>query len=288
MKKNSKSLWMYLAWEDFGLVCRKQLHSTPEDTPAEHQHRDFYELVIVAGGSGIHRIDGRDAQISPGNVLLIPPNCPHQYIEYKNLLIYNLLFSRRFIRYFLRDLTSLDGFQLIFNMKTSEAVRSPSDGIRIDEKHFPEIIRLLETMDELNDSQEPGVKTLLLSHFIHVMLLLARHCRWSGPPKQLAHIGQLSQLMTLLARDYNRPWNLKKMAKTVNMSVSAFRQEFRKLTEVPPMEYLLKLRLEHAADMLGRPDLLLSDIAAECGFSNANYFSRQFRKYFGIPPSRYR
>ena len=94
--------------------------------------------------------------------------------------------------------------------------------------------------------------------------------------------------MTLLARDYNRPWNLKKMAKTVNMSVSAFRQEFRKLTEVPPMEYLLKLRLEHAADMLGRPDLLLSDIAAECGFSNANYFSRQFRKYFGIPPSRYR
>ncbi|MBQ6596833.1 MAG: AraC family transcriptional regulator [Lentisphaeria bacterium] len=288
VKKSSKALWMYLAWEDFGLVCRKQLHTSQNDTPAEHEHKDFYELVIVAGGTGVHRSGGRDATISAGNVFLIPPNSPHQYVEYHDLLIYNLLFNRKFIRYFLSDLTSLDGFQLIFNMKASEAARSPSDGIRIEEKRIPEIIRLLDTMDELNRSDEPGVKTLVLSHFIHVMLLLARHCRWSGPPKQLAHIGQLSQLMTVLAREYHRPWNLGKMARSVNMSVSAFRQEFRKLTGVPPMEYLLQLRLEHSVNLLGGPGGSLGEIAAACGFSSANYYSRQFKKYFGIAPSRYR
>lgn len=277
----------YLNWSDFELVCRKTLHTNIINTPSEHSHRDFYELVVVSGGSGMHRMLGRSQRIAPGNVLLIEPRQLHEYVQYDNLEIYNLLFSRKFIRYFLPDLTQLDGFQLIFNLKTHQAARSDDDGIRIREEYFPEIVRVLEEMDRLNSDSLPGDKTLLLSDFVRVMLLLSRYSHWSGPPRQLLHIGQLTRFLTELEKNLTAEWTLEKMAGRVHMSISAFRQEFRKLTGAPPIEYLLNLRLEKAVMLLNAPGRPLYEIARECGFSDVNYFSRQFKKRYHILPSHY-
>ncbi len=290
-KKNEieqSKLNSYLSWNDFKLVCRKQLHSDSINTPRLHSHLDFYELVVVVDGVGLHRTCNRDQRITSGNVFLIEPRQPHEYVEYDNLVIFNLLFSHKFVRYFLPDLTRLDGFQLIFNLKTHAVAQNIEDGIRIDEKGFPEILRVLEEMDYCNTSLAPGDQTLLLSDFVRVMLLLSRHCVWSGPPRQLLHIAQLTTLLTELERHCAEPWTLEKMAGRCHMSVSAFRQEFKTLTDMPPIEYLLHLRLERAAILLKMPGRSLADIAAECGFNDVNYFSRQFKRRYHVLPSRWR
>ena len=83
-------------------------------------------------------------------------------------------------------------------------------------------------------------------------------------------------------------WSLERMAKFCNMSVSSFRQSFRKLTGVPPLEYLVQLRLNKAAGRLATSTENLEEIADKCGFNDVNYFSKQFKKHFNILPSRYR
>ena len=278
----------YVVWNDFKLVCRKALHSNDIDTPPSHEHQDFYELVTVASGRGVHQIANQQWQISAGSVFLIPPHQAHCYKEYDNLLIYNLIFSERFIRYFLPDLNRLPGYQLLFNLSAHEAARSPFDGIRIQEEFFPEVLQLLERMDKLNSSVQPGDKTMLLSLLAHVMLLLARHAHWAGPPRQLACMEQLSALLSELEKNCAAQWSLERMAKFCNMSVSSFRQSFRKLTGIPPLEYLVQLRLNKAAGRLATSTENLEEIADKCGFNDVNYFSKQFKKHFNILPSRYR
>ena len=278
----------YVIWDDFGLVCRKTLHSNELDTPPRHAHKDFYELVTVASGHGVHQVGGQEYEIGPGSVFLIQKSQSHCYVKYNNLLIYNLIFSERFIRSCLPDLNHLPGYQLLFNLSPDKAVRNPSDGIRIMEDFFPEVLHLLERMDKLNSSAQSGDKTMLLSLFAYVMLLLARHCHWAGPPKQLAYIEQLTGLLSSLEKKFAAPWSLEQMARICNMSVSSFRQSFRRMTGLPPLEYLVQLRLSRAAGMLVNSNESMDSVAAACGFNDVNYFSKQFKKHFDILPSRYR
>ena len=287
-QQSVKNIKSYILWNDFNLVCHQALHSNPLDTPPEHEHKDFYELVIVASGSGVHQLVSQEWQISSGNVFLIPPKKSHCYKKYNNLLIYNLIFSEKFLRLFLADLSRLPGFQLLFNLEVKETIRHPSDGIRIKEEYFPEVIELLDRMNKLNHSMEIGDKTMMLSLFAHVMLLLARHVHFAGNLTQLYYVEKLSALLSELEHHFEVQWNLEKMAKFCNMSISSFRQSFKSFTGVSPIEYLLSLRLSKAARFLEYSSNSLEEIALQSGFGDVNYFAKQFKKHFDIQPSKYR
>ena len=277
----------YAAWNDFKLVCRKTLHSNNSNTPGEHYHSDFYELVVVADGSGKHSCGGQEWSIQRGNVFLIQPNQSHCYMEYDNLVIYNLLFSKYFLEYALPDLNLLPNFQLLFNSTVNTHCNILCGSMYIAPAALPEILNLLEEMHQRNSDLQPGDKTLLLSNFARVMYLLTHNIS-HGSGKSSENTTKISRLLAELQQTLNEQWNMEKMAQLCNMSISCFRQHFFKITGTPPIDYLLKLRLNQAAAALENTAAPVSDIAFACGFKDFNYFSRQFKKYFGIQPSRYR
>jgi AraC-like DNA-binding protein len=284
----TKSIVLYTVSDDFHLVCRKTLHTDESNTPKEHEHKDFYELVMVSSGHGVHRIGQHEWEIGPGSVFLIPPHQSHCYVEYENLEIYNLLFAQKFVRNSMSDLSGLPGFQLLFNLSAKDATQNRTDGIRLHEEYFPKAIGILDEMDKLNNDFQPGSRTLLLSDFLRVMLLFSKHCHWAGPSRQINHIELLTRLLSELEKNVAEEWPLKKMAGKVYMSVSNFRQSFRKLTGRPPTEYLTRLRLSKAARLLETSMVSLDDIAQSCGFHDSNFFARQFKKYCLTLPARYR
>lgn len=53
-------------------------------------------------------------------------------------------------------------------------------------------------------------------------------------------------------------------------------------------EYVLKLRMERAKELLRKPDIKILDIAERLGYADNHYFSKAFRNYYGISPSQYR
>ncbi len=53
-------------------------------------------------------------------------------------------------------------------------------------------------------------------------------------------------------------------------------------------EYVLKLRMERAKELLENPDIKIQDIAERLGYADNHYFSKAFRNYYGISPSQYR
>ena len=64
---------------------------------------------------------------------------------------------------------------------------------------------------------------------------------------------------------------------------------FREAYGCAPSEYLMRLRLERACDLLrAEGDYSVSETAEMCGFSSLYYFSRAFKKHMGITPGRYR
>ena len=60
------------------------------------------------------------------------------------------------------------------------------------------------------------------------------------------------------------------------------------LTGMGPSNYINKLRMECAAEMLRKTELSMTEIAERTGFSSSRYFSTTFKKYMGVTPTQYK
>ncbi|MBL7005999.1 MAG: helix-turn-helix transcriptional regulator [Spirochaetia bacterium] len=93
---------------------------------------------------------------------------------------------------------------------------------------------------------------------------------------------------TLLQTNPAGKYDFALIAKENGMHYAKFRRLWNTLVEEPPNRYLQKLRLMHAAKILAETTLQIQEVADVAGFIDALYFSRLFKREFGISPKFYR
>lgn len=95
--------------------------------------------------------------------------------------------------------------------------------------------------------------------------------------------------LTDLKNELATPWTVHIMADECGVGVTSFEYYCKQITNMTPMQYLQRLRVEKASDML-RADLRANvlEIALDCGFSSSQYFASCFKKITGLTPSDYR
>jgi AraC-like DNA-binding protein len=74
----------------------------------------------------------------------------------------------------------------------------------------------------------------------------------------------------------------------IGLSVSQFDRRFKKLYQMTPMQYVLRVRLNAASEAISTSDRSIAEIALACGFYDQSYFTKQFRRQFAETPSAYR
>ncbi len=82
--------------------------------------------------------------------------------------------------------------------------------------------------------------------------------------------------------------SLARAAKAVNMSTFYFCKMFKKATGINFTDYLSRVRIEKAKNLLLNPNLRVSEIAFEVGFQSLTHFNRVFKKLLGQSPTEYR
>ncbi|MGR6542619.1 helix-turn-helix domain-containing protein [Paenibacillus tundrae] len=93
---------------------------------------------------------------------------------------------------------------------------------------------------------------------------------------------------TYISGHYRQNLELKELAALAGCSVRQLQRRFKQEKELGPMEYVIQLRMESASRMLRHTDAPIGEIADRMGYRDMYYFSRAFKKYFGVPPQRYR
>jgi AraC-like DNA-binding protein len=94
----------------------------------------------------------------------------------------------------------------------------------------------------------------------------------------------LSHLCQELHRNPGAPWSVQRMASACGWSASRFAHRFRTVLGVPPLEYLIRLRLHRARERLTECDRPVHEIAREVGYADLPHFSRLFKARFGLSP----
>ncbi|MCX6985675.1 MAG: AraC family transcriptional regulator [Lentisphaerae bacterium] len=91
-----------------------------------------------------------------------------------------------------------------------------------------------------------------------------------------------------MQRNFNKPLTLPEIARVASLSVPRFMVMFKQFYGEPPIHFLIRTRLERAAQLLEYKYLMIKQIAIETGFPDQLYFSRQFNIHFGKSPKQFR
>lgn len=78
------------------------------------------------------------------------------------------------------------------------------------------------------------------------------------------------------------------LAEIPGVSTRYFNELFSVFFGVSPKEYIVRMQLDTARNLLATSDDSIGRIASACGFGDVYYFSKVFRKVMGMSPSEYR
>jgi AraC-like DNA-binding protein len=109
---------------------------------------------------------------------------------------------------------------------------------------------------------------------------------WARPvPEAPAFVYEVEQFCR---RNFSRPIGVEDMARVARMSRYHFSRKFGSARGIPPGRYLASLRLDEAKRMLTGGGHTVKEVAEQCGYGDANYFCKVFRRSFGISPGTLR
>ena len=96
------------------------------------------------------------------------------------------------------------------------------------------------------------------------------------------------EIKRFIDESYRTTINLDTLARRFHFSREYIGRVFRARYGCAVYEYIQRLRMEKARELLSNPRLSLQTIAEYLGYSNANYFSKAFRRHYQISPTEYR
>ena len=227
---------------------------------------DYYLLYLVSGELTVH-ISDKDAVLNAGNFIIFPPGCRYRY-SHK---------SGAPIEYMWLHFTGSDVEETLkkyeLNIYPKINTIEPDDAIIM---RFQNIFNAFIKHDKFRENE---LSTLLE----RLMISLAR--RVSGEKKQS---NLLNKSIAYINSNYVEDIRIPDLAKMENLSISRYNTLFKKVTGLSPVEYIKKMRLASACELLSATDLPIKTVSSMVGYSDSHFFSRIFKKSLGVSPAFYR
>lgn len=279
-------------------MCRSEFDITNEDLnptflftsefirkASNHPHtHDFMELMLIRDGEGSFTIDQQRYHVQKGDLLFINPGILHQ----GHPPISDTPLREFYI-----------GFcDFCFKGQEANTMHLPGGSciLHLDEKPFITISRLADQMNLEATSTHPGRYFMLRSLLTQMILLLYRMLNEKEEDyregfyfESNGHQYVVEQIVDYMHQHYNEKISLDQIAANMYLSPFYISRIFKNELQDTPINYLITLRMEKACELLAQDSrLAIQDIARSVGYDDAYYFSKLFKKHYGISPSNYR
>ena len=240
---------------------------TPFTSDRPQGRKDYYLLYCTRGSMRIH-LNGQEQHMRPGDLAILPPGRAYFYeFDGSGELVY---------------------FWTHFTGSAAPAcIRRAGIGmdqllpVGLDEALAATFQNLMDSfilMDGWQQEEAAGRLLVLLSALGRAAA--GRHVRPATAP--------IRRSLTHMEANYGGPITLTELANMEFLSVSRYSALFRACTGIPPKEYLIRLRMRSAMELLTRTDMSVTQVARAVGYADPLYFSRLFKKRMGTPPSEVR
>ncbi len=267
----------------FGCI-RYLEHGTPNPLIRWHYHEE-YELHLIVNTRGKVFVGDYIGEFKPGNLILTGPRLPHNWISSEGIQ------SRETIR--------------------DRVLQFSDDAIREASHWLPEFKDVFQILDQARNGIEfVGISdyaekkmTLIqqtsglprLIEFLKLLDRLAKHRNFnllSSVQLQSndddASLAQISEVIDYINENYSTSITLSEVAARLSMSESNFSRYFRKTTGNKFTDFVNRVRINRACQLLLESEQYINDICFSVGYNSLANFNRRFLEIKGLSPRDYR
>jgi AraC-like DNA-binding protein len=228
-----------------------------------------YHLVFISKGKGtFESISAGKREIHEGDAFLLFPDEWHRYKPKKRTgWIENWVgFSGEIANKMMED---------VFFKKTDPVVCNFNNQM---------VIKLFQTLCHLIEEEPFGFQRTASGICIQLMAEFCNTQLGSG----LKNKSPISHAKNIMNAKIDEQIDFDLFAKSLDISYSKFRIDFKRQTGLPPLQYFLLLKIEKAKSLLLNTDFRSKQIAYELGFESDFYFCRLFKMKTGLTPKKFR
>lgn len=221
----------------------------------------FYMHLAFKGGATL-RVDGKEYPLTPGTLFITFPYQKYELIDYKDFTYLYITF----------DGTGADTLIQQFGISKERMVF----------KSFSHITDFwMTSIRRVNPNN-----ILILTE--SVLLYTLSYIDQCEQEKEYQISPQFDAIIEYIHNNFTDPeLSIAKLAGIFCYSKKYLSAIFSKKMPDKFTDYLAKIRVEHAIDLLKKEKLSVSELAAKCGFADPFYFSKIFKRITGVSPSKY-
>ena len=231
---------------------------TEKNTKIKRNNRQNWAIVIKYEGETLYDT-GRKIYISNvNNLVILPKGCSYEWcctnsghysiIEFESALTCNDIF--------------------VFSVKNSE-----------------KILKLFKELEYKRTLRKSMCEAESIRDTYSILLMLTQTMPEKYLPTEKRN--KINPALDYIAKNYNRDIKNDDLARISGVSTVYFRKLFTDIVGTSPINYIHELRIKKAKEMLKSDYGSITDIAQSLGYLNIYDFSRTFKKYVGVSPSKY-
>jgi AraC-like DNA-binding protein/mannose-6-phosphate isomerase-like protein (cupin superfamily) len=284
------------------LLGRKHVAIWRETTQVpvvQHRH-EFFEIVVILSGTGVHVTGNYRHQLKPGDILILNPGRAHGYEKTQNLNLINILVPEETITRIGRSMSNQAGYQALFHREAPQRKQGYPERLNLSPEEVDLVVGLVDRIDE---EFKRGVQAVRLLEEACLALIIDLLCRrYCGKRKvhsqtalrhergDAAAYFHMGNILSWIEKNLHLPLSVTDLAARAGMSERSLYNTFQKTLGITPQAHVARVRMRHAALRLSDPNerRSITEIATACGFEDSNYFSLCFRRFAGMTPREYR
>lgn len=237
-----------------------------------HVHRaDFayYSIEFVARGEGTLQLHGKDYPLVPGVIFAYGPGIA-QDIRCNP--------QKPLVKYFV-DFVGQESQQLL-------RPPGPEPGQIVQSSSPDQILRIFDDLVGAGMRQTPFTARICAAILEQLLLRVAESAVAMGTIGSLA-FETYQQCRQFIDAHYLEVSGLAEIVDRCHIDPAYLCRLFARFDHQSPYRYLLRLKMQHAAQRLQEPGILAKQVAMELGFSDAFQFSRTFHRIIGVSPRQF-
>ena len=256
-------------------------------TPSYHDH---LEISLLYEGSGTFTVESHRYPVREGDLVVVGRR------EFHLMEANHRDAPKNISLYFLPELIYRPGGQpLDFEYLKAFRYHSPTFSHRIaaGEVSVALVLDRIRKIQQELEARRADYPLAAKTYLTDILLELSRHYGRLGGTlrdrdERVLDIERLREVFNFIRKNCGEPISLRRLAPMAHMSPGYFCRFFKAVTGMTPTEYLLRVRVDQAMELLASGARSITEIAYASGFGSATYFDRVFKRLKGMTPQEFR
>jgi AraC-like DNA-binding protein len=249
------------------------VHDANHSMTNAHYHSS-YELYVLEKGYHDVLINDSIFDIGMFDVVLYKPNVFHKSLQNQGCARTCIYFSDRYLNQH-------------FTVKSIYSLLSCFENniITLDKETFPKFKSLMLLLEKENLTDPDNRIFIYLADLLNI---LNENKKTPKPENFASPYNNFAPILSYINQNYNKINNIEEIADRFFISKFYLCHLFKEVTGLTLIQYLNKIKVQNACNMLVNTELSISEIGMECGFNSSMYFCKTFKQELKVTPREFR